>query len=244
MSNFAYMSGTGNDFIVSTYTGPTSEIQVISLVADSDYDVDGVIFVESINNQTVKMHYFNSDGTTAELCVNGVRCTAKYAYDNDLVTESMITVQAPVGTLIATIEDSVVKVSAPTPTYVDKPIYIDELSCIKAEIGNPHLLVEVDEVDSFDLQSFSKKVAMSKTFPDGVNVEIYQIINDNFIKTRVFERGVGETDACGSGALCLFNYAYSEKKVLNPTTILFPGGELDLEYKNEEYFLSGTVTYL
>jgi len=244
MSNFAYMSGTGNDFIVSTYTGPTSEIQVISLVADSDYDVDGVIFVESINNQTVKMHYFNSDGTTAELCVNGVRCTAKYAYDNDLVTESMITVQAPVGTLIATIEDSVVKVSAPTPTYVDKPIYIDELSGIKAEIGNPHLLVEVDEVDSFDLQSFSKKVAMSNTFPDGVNVEIYQIINDNFIKTRVFERGVGETDACGSGALCLFNYAYSEKKVLNPTTIMFPGGELDVEYKNEEFFLSGTVTYL
>ena len=244
MSNFAYMSGTGNDFIVSTYTGPTSEIQVISLVADSDYDVDGVIFVESINNQTVKMHYFNSDGTTAELCVNGVRCTAKYAYDNDLVTESMITVQAPVGTLIATIEDSIVKVSAPTPTYVDKPIYIDELSGIKAEIGNPHLLVEVDEVDSFDLQSFSKKVAMSNTFPDGVNVEIYQIINDNFIKTRVFERGVGETDACGSGALCLFNYAYSEKKVLNPTTIMFPGGELDLEYKNEEFFLSGTVTYL
>jgi diaminopimelate epimerase len=244
MSNFAYMSGTGNDFIVSTFTGPTSEIQVISLVADSDYDVDGVIFVESINNQTVKMHYFNSDGTTAELCVNGVRCTAKYAYDNDLVTESMITVQAPLGTLIATIEDSVVKVSAPTPTYVDKPIYIDELSGIKAEIGNPHLLVEVDEVDSFDLQSFSKKVAMSNTFPDGVNVEIYQIINDNFIKTRVFERGVGETDACGSGALCLFNYAYSEKKVLNPTTIMFPGGELDLEYKNKEFFLSGTVTYL
>ncbi|MDB3866215.1 diaminopimelate epimerase [Acidimicrobiia bacterium] len=244
MSNFAYMSGTGNDFIVSTYTGPTSEIQIISLVADSDYDVDGVIFVESINNQTVKMHYFNSDGTTAELCVNGVRCTAKYAYDNDLVTESMITVQAPVGTLIATIEDSIVKVSAPTPTYVDKPIYIDELSGIKAEIGNPHLLVEVDQVDSFDLQSFSKKVAMSNTFPDGVNVEIYQIINDNFIKTRVFERGVGETDACGSGALCLFNYAYSEKKVLNPTTIQFPGGELDLEYKNEEFFLSGTVTYL
>ena len=198
MSNFAYMSGTGNDFIVSTYTGPTSEIQVISLVADSDYDVDGVIFVESINNQTVKMHYFNSDGTTAELCVNGVRCTAKYAYDNDLVTESMITVQAPVGTLIATIEDSVVKVSAPTPTYVDKPIYIDELSGIKAEIGNPHLLVEVDEVDTFDLESFSKKVVLSNTFLDGVNVEIYQIINDNFIKTRVFERGVGETDACGS----------------------------------------------
>ena len=244
MSNFAYMSGTGNDFIVSTYTGPTSEIQIISLVADSDYDVDGVIFVESIDSQTVKMHYFNSDGTTAELCVNGVRCTAKYAFDNELTTGSIITVQAPVGNLIATIEDSVVKVSAPTPTYVDKPINIEELSGIKAEIGNPHFLVQVDEVDSFDLESFSKKVVLSNTFLDGVNVEIYQIINDNFIKTRVFERGVGETDACGSGALCLFSYLYSENKVSNPTTILFPGGELDLEFKNEKLFLSGTVTYL
>ena len=59
MSNFAYMSGTGNDFIVSTYTGPTSEIQIISLVADSDYDVDGVIFVEPLDDDSVKMHYFN-----------------------------------------------------------------------------------------------------------------------------------------------------------------------------------------
>ena len=118
------------------------------------------------------------------------------------------------------------------------------LASIKAEIGNPHFLVQVDEVDSFDLESFSKKVVLSNTFLDGVNVEIYQIINDNFIKTRVFERGVGETDACGSGALCLFNYLYSENKVSNPTTILFPGGELDLEFKNEELFLSGTVTYL
>jgi diaminopimelate epimerase len=127
---------------------------------------------------------------------------------------------------------------------VDKPINIEELSGIKAEIGNPHFLVQVDEVDSFDLESFSKKVVLSNTFLDGVNVEIYQIINDNFIKTRVFERGVGETDACGSGALCLFSYLYSENKVSNPTTILFPGGELDLEFKNEELFLSGTVTYL
>ena len=65
MNNFAYMSGTGNDFIVYTYTGPTSEIQIISLVADSDYDVDGVIFVESIDGKTVRMHYYNSDGSTA-----------------------------------------------------------------------------------------------------------------------------------------------------------------------------------
>ena len=80
--------------------------------------------------------------------------------------------------------------------------------------------------------------------PNGANVEVYEIINENFIKTRVYERGVGETDACGSGALCLFNYLYMEKKVNTPMTILFPGGELDMEYINSEIFLSGSVTYL
>ena len=69
MSNFAYMSGTGNDFLVGEYDGPVSDIQIIALVSDSEFDVDGVIFVEQIDKLTVKMHYFNNDGSQAELCV-------------------------------------------------------------------------------------------------------------------------------------------------------------------------------
>ena len=244
MSNFAYMSGTGNDFIVSTYTGPTSEIQIISLVADSDYDVDGVIFVEPLDDDSVKMHYFNSDGSDAELCVNGVRCTAKYAFDNDLVLTDNIKVHAPVGILEATIEDSVVTVLTPVPTYIDEKIEISNIKGISSEVGNPHFLVNVKNVETFDLESLVNKVNTSQQFPNGVNVEIYEIVNQNFIKSRVFERGVGETDACGSGALCLFNYLYSERKVKNPSIISFPGGELDLEFRNKSLFLSGTVTYL
>ena len=78
MSNFAYMSGTGNDFLVGEYDGPVSEIQIIALVSDSEFEIDGVIFVEKIDKSNVKMHYFNNDGSQAELCVNGVRCVAKY----------------------------------------------------------------------------------------------------------------------------------------------------------------------
>ena len=244
MNNFAYMSGTGNDFIVSTYTGPTSEIQIISLVADSDYDVDGVIFVESIDGKTVRMHYYNSDGSTAELCVNGVRCTAKYAIDNEMVSTNKITVKAPVGDLEATVEDSLVKVNAPIPSYLNDQINIDKYLGVKSEVGNPHFLVNVEDVEIFELAQFAEQVNDSSYFPNGANVEVYEIINENFIKTRVYERGVGETDACGSGALCLFNYLYMEKKVNSPMTILFPGGELDMEYINSEIFLSGSVTYL
>ena len=244
MNNFAYMSGTGNDFIVSTYTGPTSEIQIISLVADSDYDVDGVIFVESIDGKTVRMHYYNSDGSTAELCVNGVRCTAKYAIDNEMVSTNKITVKAPVGDLEATVEDSLVKVNAPIPSYLSDQINIDKYLGVKSEVGNPHFLVNFEDVEIFELAQFAELVNESSYFPNGANVEVYEIINENFIKTRVYERGVGETDACGSGALCLFNYLYMEKKVNTPMTILFPGGELDMEYINSEIFLSGSVTYL
>ena len=85
MANFAYMSGTGNDFLVGKYDGPVSEIQIIALVSDAEYEIDGVIFVEPINNLQVKMHYFNNDGSDAELCVNGVRCVAKYSLDNGYV---------------------------------------------------------------------------------------------------------------------------------------------------------------
>ena len=149
MNNFAYMSGTGNDFIVSTYTGPTSEIQIISLVADSDYDVDGVIFVESIDGKTVRMHYYNSDGSTAELCVNGVRCTAKYAIDNEMVSTNKITVKAPVGDLEATVEDSLVKVNAPIPSYLSDQINIDKYLGVKSEVGKPQFLVNVEDVEIF-----------------------------------------------------------------------------------------------
>ena len=94
MSNFAYMSGTGNNFLVGEYDGPVSEIQVIALVSDSEFDVDGVIFVEPIDDLKVKMYYFNNDGSIAELCVNGVRCVAKYALDNNYVIDSNFIVVA------------------------------------------------------------------------------------------------------------------------------------------------------
>lgn len=244
MSNFAYMSGTGNDFIVSTYTGPTSEIQIISLVADSDYEVDGVIFVEPLSETSVKMHYFNSDGSSAELCVNGVRCTAKYALDNSLITSSDVSVVAPVGTLNVSINENIVTVDSPIPTFSNAEYIIDDIKCVKSEVGNPHLLVEVPNVDTFNLKDFAEKVNSSGDFPYGVNIEIYELIENSYIKSRVYERGVGETDACGSGALCLFNYLSTSNKSSNPATVLFPGGGLDLEFKDSKLLLSGTVTYL
>ena len=244
MNNPQYMSGTGNNFLVSEYENSKTDIEIISIVADSLFDIDGVIYVEKIDSLTVKMHYYNNDGSTAELCVNGIRCVAKYALDNSIVDSNEVTVVAPIGNIKTNIKENIVTIEVSTPTYENNKLLIDGLECIKSNIGNPHLLVEVDNVDKFDLEQFVKKVYETKEFEKGVNVEIFNLFDKKIINARVYERGVGETDACGSGAVCMFYYLYNTNQVNNNSLIFYPGGELEMSIEKEIVKLSGEVTYL
>ena len=215
MANFAYMSGTGNNFLVGEYDGPVSEIQIVALVSDAEIVVDGVIFVEPLNDSAVIMHYFNNDGSKAELCVNGVRCVAKYALDNNYVNSNNFVVVAPVSDIKVSVQDDNIEIQAPIPTFDNKPIQFNQYKGIKSQVGNPHFLVQVDDVSNTNLIKLNDLVEKLKIFDNGFNLEIYQIIDNKYIKARVFERGVGETDACGSGALCLFNYLYKTEQIRN-----------------------------
>ena len=244
MANFAYMSGTGNKFLVGEYDGPVSEIQIVALVSDAEIEVDGVIFVEPIEDALVKMHYFNNDGSDAELCVNGVRCLAKYAVDNNFVNSNNFTVVAPVSDIKVLVQDNYIEIEAPIPTFEPNPIKFEEYEGIKSQVGNPHFMVQVDDVENANLSKLNSSVSNLELFNDGFNLEIYQIIDNKYIKARVFERGVGETDACGSGALCLFNYLYKSEKISNDSYVLYPGGDLNLKFENEKLILSGEVIYL
>ena len=244
MTNFAYMSGTGNDFIVGKYEGDVSEIQIIALVSDAEYEVDGVIFVEPLDNNSVKMHYYNNDGSDAELCVNGVRCVAKFALDNKYLDVDRFVVKAPVGELEVYVDNNIVEVSTPIPTYEEEKINVNSFEGVKSSVGNPHFMIEVENVDGFDLENLNLEVDNENIFPDGVNVEIYQIVSRNYIKARVYERGVGETDACGSGALCMFNYLNKTGQIDNDSYVMYPGGDLNLRFENDNLYLSGEVTYL
>ena len=244
MANFAYMSGTGNDFLVGKYDGPVSEIQIIALVSDAEYEIDGVIFVEPVNNLQVKMHYFNNDGSDAELCINGVRCVAKYSLDNSYVESNNFIVTAPVGDMNVSVNNDDVEIEAPTPTYDIKELNYEDTVGVKSSVGNPHFMIEVSDVDNTDLEGLNSKLIASDNFPDGVNIEIYQLISNNYVKARVYERGVGETDACGSGALCIFNYLYKTNKLENNSYVMYPGGDLNLRYENDKLILSGEVIYL
>ena len=244
MNNPQYMSGTGNNFLVSEYENTKTDIEIISIVADSLLDIDGVIFVEKIDSFTVKMHYYNNDGSSAELCVNGIRCVAKYALDNSIVDSNEVTVVAPIGNVKTKVKEKIVSLEVSIPTYEEDKLLIDGLECIKSNIGNPHLLVEVENVDKFDLEQFVQKVYETKEFENGVNVEIFNMFDKKIINARVYERGVGETDACGSGAVCMFYYLYKTNQVNNNSFILYPGGELEMSIAKEIVTLSGEVTYL
>ena len=244
MNNPQYMSGTGNNFLVSEYENTKTDIEIISIVADSLFDIDGVIFVEKIDTLTVKMHYYNSDGSTAELCVNGIRCVAKYALDNSIIDSNEVTVVAPIGNIKTNIKENIVSLEISIPSYEENKLLIDGLECIKSNIGNPHLLVEVENVDKFDLEKFVQKVYETNEFKNGVNVEIFNMFDKKIINARVYERGVGETDACGSGAICMFYYLYNTNQVNNNSLIFYPGGELEMSINEKNVTLSGEVTYL
>ena len=243
MDNEVYMSGTGNDFICNLYERELTQIEIISIVGDALIPIDGVILIEKINSSTVKMHYFNNDGSPAELCVNGVRCTAKYAVDNNLVNNTTLIIQAPVGDIEAFVDNDTVKIEAPTPS-IGHEVQIDSFTCMTSDVGNPHLMLEVDDVETFDLNSFSDTARNLDIFKDGINIEIYSVVDQRFIYARVNERGVGETDACGSGALALYSFLRSNKKVQDEAIVLYPGGELDMSFEGGKIYLKGTVTYL
>jgi len=149
----------------------------------------------------------------------------------------------PVGDIKAFVENDYVKIEAPLPT-TGESIKIDSYICTTSEVGNPHLMVEVEDVEKFDLDKFSINARKLEVFSNGVNIEIFSVVERKFIYARVNERGVGETDACGSGALALFTYLREINKVDDDAVVLYPGGELELSYEKEKLYLKGEVTYL
>ena len=173
-----------------------------------------------------------------------MRCAAKYALDNNYVDVVRFIVKAPVGDLEEYVDDNIVEVSTPIPTFEEEKINVNTYEGVKSSVGNPHFMIEVDDVDELDLEKLNTEVVNEKLFPDGVNVEIYQIVSRNYIKARVFERGVGETDACGSGALCIFNYLNKTDRIDNNSYVMHPGGDLNLRFENNNLYLLGEVRYL
>ena len=270
---FSKLNGQGNDFIIiNATTGrlDLSKIQIIKM-CNKNYGVgaDGLILVRPSEVSDLKMEYYNNDGSIAEMCGNGIRCLARFAYENNLIKSKNIGIETLAGIkkISIDIEDNEVvniKVDMGTPEFrpenipvniknktevFNHKISIDSkkffINCIS--MGNPHCVIffqEGEDINTIPLSKWGFKLENYKIFPNKTNVEFVQIKNDRELNMRVWERGIGETLACGTGACAAAVCAVKLKKVkVNNIIVNLMGGKLNVIWDPsfQDVFLEGMV---
>lgn len=266
---FTKMHGCGNDYVyINGFTNKIENPNKLSeIVSNRNFGIgsDGLIVINPSDVADFKMSMYNADGSEGKMCGNGIRCVAKYVYDNKMTDKTTITVETLSGikTLVLNVEDEKVKtvrVNMGTPILkskdvpvvsdkgqvIDEPIKVNDkeyrITCVS--MGNPHAVTFIDDTDSLEIEKIGPLFENNEIFPDRVNTEFIQVVDRNNIKMRVWERGSGETLACGTGACasvvaCVLN-GLTENKV----TVSLLGGDLFIEYNQEEnvVYMTGPAT--
>ena len=251
---FSKMQAIGNDFVVIDNREKFFQYSfklLAEFLCNRHYGIgaDGILIIENSIKSDFKMRIFNKDGTEAEMCGNGIRCFAKYLYEKDITKYKKFTIETLSGekSVELVVEgETVVSISVDMGEPVwefekipvnyfqkDKEeiiIEIDEekIKTYPVSIGNPHLVVFVENVDNFDVEKYGKYLENYKYFINKTNVEFVEIIDNTHIKIRVWERGVGETLACGTGACASAVVSYKQKSTDSRLTVDLPGGKLQI----------------
>ena len=261
MIKFTKMEGIGNDYVyINTFEQKVLNPSELSKkISDRHFGVgsDGLILIGSSDIADFKMSIYNSDGSQAEMCGNGIRCVAKYVYDKGLTDKTEITIETLAGVkkvdvIIESDKVSLVRVDMGEPILkadkipvinytVEKSLNgetfvktkVNEYDFTAVSMGNPHAVSFVESLD-FDISKIGPTIENNSNFPNKVNVEFIQVINRNEIKMRVWERGAGETLACGTGAsssvVASYLNGYTERKVL----VNLLGGNLEIEWNKDD----------
>lgn len=278
MIEFTKMHGLGNDYIyINNIAGknyiPQEKIsQFTRYICNRNFGVgaDGIILIKESKIADLKMEIYNSDGSGAEMCGNGIRCFGKYVYENKIVEKKSLRIETLAGIrqlFLHTKNNKVVEVTV----NMGKPIWDNEKIPINLEhiskkdmykktitlqaddwkvegmaisMGNPHFVIIVKNVDEIDLNKYGKIIENASCFPNKTNVEFIQILGNRSIKMRVWERGSGETFACGTGACAAFAVCYERKLVVPEAKVYLKGGELKiaLDRSTNNIYMTGLAT--
>jgi len=268
--NFAKMHGLGNDFILINCMNeqPNKDLSLPDLsvkLCDRHFGIgaDGIILILPSKIADLRMRIYNSDGSEAQMCGNGIRCFAKYVYEKQFLLKNKFTVETLAGVITPEIifknkEISGIKVNMGKPKLQKKQIPVkgsDNLPVINEELqidccqkmnitcvsmGNPHCIIFVDDVKSVAVNEVGPIIENNPIFPEKTNVEFIQILNRKELNFKVWERGVGETLACGTGACAALVASVLNKKTERQAVIHLLGGDLDIEWKeNGPVFMTG-----
>lgn len=254
---FTKAHGIGNDFIIIdgmdgtiSFTAPQ-----IKLLCDRHFGIgaDGLIIARPSEKGDAFMLFYNPDGTQAEMCGNGIRCLAKFLYERNIVEKDVMRLETLAGVkrveLIfngAEVTGARVEMGKPSFKAEDIPTTLREgkeeaidvelpvgkgkvkVSCVS--MGNPHCVVFVDNVEEAPVEEIGSRIETHEAFPERTNVEFVEIRDSSTIKVRVWERGAGETLACGTGACAAAAAACYQRYCLSPVKVDLPGGRLLIDF--------------
>ena len=265
---FTKMHGIGNDYIYIDVTKNKDLKEIftrysigalVRYLSNRNFGIggDGVIFIEKSMIADFKMRIFNSDGTEAEMCGNGIRFFAKYIYDQKLTGKDILKIETLVGIKEVKKEKHILEPSKETiEQYVvnmGKPIIFGNLSIsvldkniqlTKILIGNPHAVIFTKDIENIPIKKYGPLIENHKYFPQKTNVEFVEILENNLIKMRVWERGSGETFACGTGSCAAVVAGVSNNLIKRDVKVLLKGGELDINWdeKTNNIYMKGIAT--
>ncbi len=265
---FTKMHGLGNDYIYidAIKNKDLKEIftryslgALVRYLSDRHFGIggDGVIFLDSSTVADFKMRIFNSDGTEAEMCGNGIRAFAKYIYDNSLAKGEILKIETLAGikeikrekyfTGINNeeIDEYVVNMGQPKVWgKTELEILDNKIETINISIGNPHAVIFVENVDNIQIDKIGPIIENYKYFPQKTNVEFVQILDKNLIKVRVWERGSGETLACGTGSCAAVIAGVTNNLTKRKVKVLLQGGELEIDWNEQDnnVYMKGIAT--
>ena len=265
---FTKMHGISNDYVyISTFDQPEQDWEALSIrLSDRRTGIggDGIILVCPSDIADAKMRIFNADGSEGMMCGNGIRCVGKFVYDKGLVPADKTTITidtlSGVKTLELTVKDGKVQSArvdmgaailkpADIPAVfdgdamLDTPLQVDGKiwNVTAVSMGNPHCVTFVDDVDGLELEKIGPHFERHPAFPERVNTEFVKVIDDHTLQMRVWERGSGETWACGTGA-CATVVAACENgycKKGEDITVHLRGGDLVIRYTDETVIMTG-----
>jgi diaminopimelate epimerase len=254
--NFTKMHGLGNDFMVVDMISHHAHLrpEQIRRLADRHLGIgfDQLLLVEPPTKPSVDFRYriFNADGSEVEQCGNGARCFAVFVKEKKLTNKDCIKVETMKGDIELNLtEDGRVLVNMGKPVFEPKEIPFlaetensvysvmvdqEEIKLSAVSMGNPHAVIQVDNVKEADVNVIGPLIEAHQQFPEKVNVGFMEIVHKRFIKLRVFERGVGETMACGTGACAAVAAGIDRDLLESPVEVKLPGGNLKIEWQGAD----------
>ncbi|MHC4821554.1 MAG: diaminopimelate epimerase [Planctomycetota bacterium] len=266
---FTKLHGCGNDYVYVHVFGDTlrDEPELARRISDRRFGVgaDGLILLVEAQDADIGMRMYNADGSRAEMCGNGIRGLCKLAYENGLISKKTFEVATDAGVLLVELTTSGGKVDTvrvnmgvpslnrgdlpmegPQGTAIDVRVKAgaDELVGTAVSMGNPHFVVFLDEgidVDDVPVETVGPKVENHPLFPNRVNTEFVQVLGENEVRQRTWERGSGETLACGTGASAVAVAGIVTERLKSPVTVHLTGGDLLIEWegKGQPVYMTG-----